>query len=139
MTQMRVDIAARAAVNTALNCYGSIPDQIETPAFVVGPVEDVAYNHTFNTFGKRTAIYRFACRVYVGRVDMEDGISNLDPYIDADGATSIHYLLDDQQGEAVSNTSGSEWTNVRECREVGVYDFGGVQYLGAEFLVEVLQ
>ena len=138
VAQMRTDLAARAAVNTALNCYEQPPDMIETPAFVVGPLDTITY-HTegMGTFGKPVTRFTFLCRVYVGRVDMEEAVIALDPYLDPRDTGSIPYLLDDKQGASVSDTAGTDWTNVREARDVGAYDFGGVEYIGAELVVEM--
>lgn len=132
---MRVDLAARAAVNTAVTTYPRITDQIEVPAFVVGPLQRILYNHEF---GKGKAVYEFACRVYVSRVDTDEAMVALDPYLYNTGSASIKALLDNPAGHTVSNTCGAQWTNVVESTGEGVYSFNGVDYLGAEFTVRML-
>ena len=129
--QMRTDLATRADAISGLSVYDKIPEGIEVPAFVVGPVESIVYNLTAGPTG---ALWVYLCRVYAARADSHEAQLDLGLYYAPTGTKSIKVAL---ETEATSNTSSSHWTNVREAREPGVYSFGGVEYYGVEFVVEM--
>jgi len=131
VAQCRVDLAARADVISGLKCYDKIPETIDPPSFVVGPLDSMTYNLTAGPTG---AIWVFLCRLYAARADSWEAQILLDSFVAPTGASSIKAAL---EVEATSNTSSSHWTNVREARGFAVYSFGGVDYLGCEFVVEM--
>lgn len=132
LTQQRTDLTNRAAAISGLIAYDHPTDSIEVPCFVVGPLDSTEYNHTF---GKTKTMYRWSCRLYVSRVDMDEAMDALGSYLSVAGATSIVAALENR---GTYNTASMDWTNVPECRDIAAYAIGGVDYWGAEIVVEVV-
>lgn len=128
VAQLRTDLAARAATLT-VEAYANPPDSIDVPAVVVGPLTRVVYNWTA---GPTSSLYEFPVRVYAARADAIEGVAAAEAFI---VPSSLKAALENQ---ATSNTGSAQWTNVRECSGVAVYDFAGVNYVGAEFAVEMV-
>lgn len=76
----------------------------------------------------------FAVRVYVGRADDRTAVAALDPYLAPTGTQSIRAAID------ADDTLGAVVDAARlvECRNVGVYEIGGVMLLGAELVVDIV-
>ena len=132
LAQLRTDLKTRADAIAGLSCYDEIPAAIEVPAFVVGPLESLVYNQTAGPTG---GLFVFVCRVYAARAEGDEAQLLLDTYCAPTGAKSIKVALEDT---GVSNTGSSHWTNVREARNFGQYAFAGIEYLGVEFVVEMV-
>jgi len=132
LTQVRGDIATRLSKIPGLNVWPEIEDQIEAPAAVVGMPEDFEYNHTFGPNGVE---YSIPVRLYATRIDSGEAQRSLDIYIAPTGDHSVKRAIEDS-----TVTIDSDWhiVNVPGGGEFGVYQVGGVDYLGVEIVVEVL-
>ena len=89
--QMRTDLAARANAITGLEVYDKVPDTIEVPAFVVGPIESIEYNLTAGPTG---AIWIYLCRLYAARADAHEAQLTLGLYYAPTGTQSIKVALE---------------------------------------------
>ncbi len=131
MTEIRTDLATRAAVDTTLQTYDRAPSTIITPCFYVGLPEEVDYVHTYGPTGSTLT---FKCTVVVASVESDQAITQLDLYIDPQrGSKAMKVLLENL---TVSNTAGMGWTEVVSAEFV-VVTFGTVDYMAVEFEVRV--
>ena len=132
MAQIRTDLAARAAVDTTLNTYPTIPETVESPAFYVGLQQGISYE---SSYGPTGAVITFACVLVVSAVDADEAVTLLDLYVDPTrGSKAMKVLLEDQ---SVSNTGSIAWIVVKSSSEPGTVSFDNTEYLAVEFLAEV--
>jgi hypothetical protein len=128
---IRDGLKTRLATITGLYTHDTIPDAVNPPAAIVGMPTTIAYDFTFRA---ATTRFVFPVRVLVGRAAEAEAQDKLDGYLSADGATSIRAAVDgDGTLGGVANTS-----RVVEARDLGAYEVGATQYLGAEVMVEVV-
>lgn len=128
---IRDGIATRLATIGGLNVYGDVPDSMMVPAAVVGMPTSVVYDFTFRTAVSRITI---PLRIYAGPVLEGEAQALLDGYVSADGASSVRAAIDgDSRLGNVAQTS-----RLVSAQAYGVYEVGGVSYLGVEFTMEVV-
>ena len=104
---------------------------IEPPTAIVGVMERINYDSTLQRGSDKYEIPLF---VYVSRVDAQDSQETLDGYLQSSGSSSIKAQVESDttlNGEAQS-------VRVVEARDYGVYNINNIEYLGVEFLVEVI-
>jgi hypothetical protein len=129
IAQVREALAAAVEV-TGLECKAHPKDLINPPvAHIMRP----AFDPRVVFSGARQRLL-FKIRVYVKRAAEAGGDELLDEYCDVTGQRSVY--------AAVQN--GDNWPDdlihyaeVQLIGETGIYETGGVQYLGAEIDVEV--
>lgn len=130
-SSIRDGIKTRLATISSLITYDTVPDDVITPAAIVGVPESVRYDFAMRS---AVAVFRIPVRVLTGRVVEDAAQDVLDGYLAADGAGSIRAAIDaDATLGAVAQT-----TRVQEVRGYGVYEVAGVPYLGAEWVLEVI-
>lgn len=126
--------AVREELGTAL---GSIPDLqvfvwepagITPPTAVVGWPARIDYDAAFERGADRADWDVF---VFVGRADVRGASENLAPYISGAGAFSVK--------EALENYTPKFYDSLRvKSVEIDGYIYGGVTYLGAQFVVDII-
>lgn len=107
-----------------------VPEQPNPPIAVIMPPSIV-----FDTaFSRGSDEYRFTVLVIVGRVDDRSAQANLDAYCDPTGSLSIKTAI-----EADKTLAGAAYSlRVQEMRNYQALNVGEVQYLGAEFVVQII-
>jgi len=131
LTNIRNEIGNNLSNITSLSVYKYIPDMIEPPTAIVGVMERINYDSTLQRGSDKYEIPLF---VYVSRVDAQDSQETLDGYLQSSGSSSIKAQVESDttlNGEAQS-------VRVVEARDYGVYNINNIEYLGVEFLVEVI-
>ncbi|MET8147622.1 hypothetical protein ACIBSW_06815 [Actinoplanes sp. NPDC049668] len=118
----------------ALNAHGFARDEIDPPTFEVGEVE-IGDDETFDDdFGSALESPQYTCRLYVSRASDGDlAHPLLRRFLRPSGPGSVKAAL-----EADRTLGGLVDALVVAKRfGYGVYDVGGVDYLGARFTVRV--
>lgn len=130
VSNLRAGLMGRLATITGLRTHSTIPDQVNPPCAVVGFPESVEFDTTFARGADR---FVFPIRVLAGKVSERSAQDRLDTYVAGSGTGSIKAAIEDEPtlGE-VAHTS-----RVQSASGYGVYEVGGVSYLGVEFRVEV--
>lgn len=77
--------------------------------------------------------FSFIVRVFVGNADLEDSTDLLDPFLAPSGSTVRGIINDDPTLDGAVDTA-----RVMEIRNFGTYGVGGVNLLGAEFVVDIV-
>ena len=131
VTAIREAIATQLQLITALNVYSKIADSVMVPAVYVGQPEVVNYDQTFRASNFR---FQIPVKVVTGNVQEDQAQELLDTFVSYEGANSVPLAigLDFSLGGSVQSS------RVVEARNYGVYEIGGVSYLGVEFLIEVI-
>lgn len=131
LNDIRAGLCTALGVIDTLRAHATIPDSIAPPAAIVGGPELVQFDHTF---GRTSDRYTIAVRVYVGKASDRNAQEKLDAYIAGSGADSVKQAL-----ETDPTLNGAcQSLRVTQVRGYGVYPIGGVEYLGAEFVIDVI-
>ena len=131
MSDLRTGLATNLGTITGLRAYAYVPDDPKPPIAYVIPG-----GVTFDTaMGRGADTYDFTVKVIVGRWNERTAQSTLDGYCDPSSTTSIKRAIEsDRQlgGEAFD----LRVTALRNYGPIVLDD--GVQYLSAEFAVQVI-
>jgi hypothetical protein len=131
LTSIRDGLKTALQSVTGLRAFDTIPDAIAPPAAIVGGPERIQWDLTFRRASDR---YTIPVRIYVGRASERTAQDKLDGYLAGEGSGSIKEAI-----EADPTLGGAvETVRVTEARGYGIYPIGGVDYLGVEFLVDVI-
>jgi hypothetical protein len=122
-------VGARLATIPGLRVFTHVPDVLAPPAAIVQLPRSVQFDLTA---GRGADTYNLGVLVVVGKVSDRASTANLAQYLDAEGPTSIKEALDGDLGGVVDSARVESYENV------GSYPFAGVEYLGAEFQLEVV-
>lgn len=125
------EIAAKVSAVDGVVAYGWDAERIATtPAVLVGLPERVGYRTTYSRRGKKITL---TLVVLVGKANARAAHKKLLAFMENSGDRSVFRLVD------------SEFTDYTTCDEVTVVDAepdywinAGVQYLGAEFTLDVI-
>lgn len=130
LSAIRAGLTANLQSIEGLRTHDTIPDQINVPAAVVG-MPKVEFDVTMVRGADKITV---PVRVYASRADERSGQDLLDEYLDTNGATSVKTAIesDPQLGGAAHTL------RVTTADGYGVYAIAGVDYLGVEFIVEVI-
>ena len=130
VSDLRTGLANRLATITGLRSHDQVPDSLTPPSGVVGPPSKVEYD---KTFGRGADKYVFPVRVLAQKTDGRAAQTALDAYLSSSGATSVKAAI---EGDC---TLGGKAHDLRvvSCQSYGSYQVGGVDYIGAEWTVEV--
>jgi hypothetical protein len=128
---VRVGLKNQLALITSLTAYDTIPDSIMVPCAVVGMPSTIAYDFAFRSAVIKASI---PVRVYAAQVLENEAQNLLDGFVATEGASSVRSAIDlDPTLGGVAHSA-----RVTQAQAYGVYEMAGVQYLGVEFLVEVV-
>ncbi len=122
-------VAARLDTITGLRVFDHVPSALEPPAAVVQLPKDIDFDLTA---GRGGDTYNLVVLLLAAKADARAAHLNLAKYLDAAGPTSIKETLDGDLGGAVDTA------RVTRVSNVGAYTFAGVDYIGAEFDIEVV-
>ena len=131
LTNIRNEIGNNLANITSLSVFKFVPDSIEPPTAVVGVMDTITYDDTMARGSDR---YSVPVYLYVSRVDAQDSQETLDGYLVSSGASSVKAQIESDttlNGEAQS-------VRVVSAGNYGVYEINNINYLGVEFIVEVI-
>jgi hypothetical protein len=131
VTAIREAIANQLKLITSLNVYAKVADSVIPPAAYVGQPEIVEYDQTFRATNLR---FQIPVKIVTGSVQEDAAQDLLDSYVAYEGASSVPLAI-----ALDASLSGTVQTSrVVSARNYGVYEIGGVPYLGVEFLIEVI-
>jgi len=127
---IRTGLKNRLATITGLNVYDKAPGTVTVPAAFPIPVPPIEYDETESS---DVTDYRLQIKLLVQLSTATYAQEDLDPYLSPSGAMSIRGAINGD------GTLGgfADWTRVSRCSKYGLVEHGGVQYIGAEFDVEV--
>ncbi|MCE7008732.1 hypothetical protein LWC34_38865 [Kibdelosporangium philippinense] len=103
------------------------PDKISPPTFLLDLPEAVDYD---GTYGRGMDSLRLTALVLVGRAENRASVRNLLPYVDGSGRQSVKALLESGMYSAMDTVHVSQ-------AELAVYKFAAIDYLGAEFTINI--
>jgi hypothetical protein len=129
VTSIRDGLATRLASISGLRTSATIPDDPKPPIAIV-----MAPTITYDTsFGRGMDTYSFPVMVIVGRVSERTAQAQLDAVCNPVGAASVKAAIhsDPTLGSSCQNARVTEMTNY------GSVTIGDVEYLSAEFTVQV--
>lgn len=128
---LRDGLKTRLATISGLRAHDTMPEQLNPPAAVVGGPERIEFDSTFARGADR---YLIPIRLFASRADARAGQDLLDGYLAASGPTSVKAAIEgDGTLGGVAHT-----TRVTEARNYGKYTVADVEFLGVEFLVEII-
>ena len=131
LTNIRNEIKNNLANITSLSVFGFVPDSIEPPTAIVGVMDSIDYDASMQRGADR---YEIPVYVYVGRVDAQDSQETLDGFLASTGASSIKAQIESD----TTLNSQAQSVRVTSAGNYGVYNINNIDYLGVEFIVEVI-
>tara|TARA_R100001460_G_scaffold24786_1_gene49768 strand:+ start:8659 stop:9066 length:408 start_codon:yes stop_codon:yes gene_type:complete len=131
LTNIRNEIKNNLANITSLSVFGFVPDSVEPPTAVVGVMDSIDYDASMQRGADR---YEIPVYVYVGRVDAQDSQETLDGFLASSGASSIKAQIESD----TTLNSQAQSVRVTSAGNYGVYNINNIDYLGVEFIVEVI-
>jgi hypothetical protein len=124
-------LETRLATVSGLRTYEYPPDNLSPPAAFVNLPTAI----NFDLAGARAADnYEFIVRVLVAKVSDRAARTKLAGYLNPTGSTSIKSVI--EADNILGGAADSVW--VRSAENVGIFTVGGVEYLGCDFIVEVI-
>lgn len=130
VTSLRAGLAARLATITGLEAHAVFQGQVTAPAAVVD-VELI----NFDASGARMSDdFLFVVTLMVGAQVTPQAQANLDAYLAGSGAASVKAAI---EGDCTLG-GAAQLTRVVGVRKYGLLEYAGVDYCGAEFVVEVM-
>ena len=131
LSSIRSGIATNLENISSLTVFGFVPDSIETPTAVVGVVDTLEYD---STMARGEYTYSIPVFLYVSRVDAQDSQDTLDAFLASSGSSSVKAQVESDI------TLGGQAQSVRvvEADNYGVYTINNIDYLGVEFMIEVI-
>lgn len=131
LTNIRNELKNNLANITSLSVYGYVPDSIEPPTAIIGVMDAIDYDASMQRGADK---YEIPIYLYVSRVDAQDSQETLDGYLASSGASSVK-----AQVESDSSLNGeAQSVRVVSASNYGVYTINNIDYLGVEFIVEVI-
>jgi hypothetical protein len=131
-----VKIAEAAGAVEGLNTSAYVPDSITEPHFFVAE-HVIDYDRTFG----RTADLEIICRVLISRSDDEASQELLRTYLSTGNAKSIKDAIEAARGgpgqPALDGEADDLW--VRRAERPRWYEHGGVQYVGCDITIKVVE
>jgi hypothetical protein len=131
LTNIRTQIGNNLANITSLSVYNYVPDSVEPPTAVVGVMDRVEYDATMQRGVDR---YEIPVYLYISRVDAQDSQNTLDSYLISSGSNSVKAQIESD----VTLSGEAQSVRVLSASNYGVYNINNIDYLGVEFIIEVL-
>ena len=131
LSSIRAGIATNLENISSLTVFGFVPDSIEPPTAVVGVVDTLEYD---STMARGADTYNIPVFLYVSRIDAQDSQDTLDAFLASSGSSSVKAQVESDI------TLGGQAQSVRvvEADNYGVYTINNIDYLGVEFMIEVI-
>ena len=131
LSSIRSGIATNLGNISSLTVFGFVPDSIEPPTAVVGVVDNIEYD---TSMARGADTYSIPVFLYVSRVDAQDAQDTLDGFLASSGSSSVKTQIEsDVTLGGVANSA-----RVVEADNYGVYTINNIDYLGVEFMIEVI-
>ena len=131
LSSIRSGIATNLGNISSLTVFGFVPDSIEPPTAVVGVVDNIEYD---TSMSRGADTYSIPVFLYVSRVDAQDAQDTLDAFLASSGSSSVKTQIEsDVTLGGVANSA-----RVVEADNYGVYTINNIDYLGVEFMIEVI-
>lgn len=121
-------LGARLLTISGLRVFDYPPDTLPVPAAVVA-YPTVTYD---SVFARGADMLSFEVSVIVGRVEQRSARDALGTFLAGTGATSVKTAIDGNLGGAAHSARVAS-------ADVRTFSFNGIDYLGAVFVVEVIQ
>tara|TARA_R100001440_G_scaffold70521_2_gene92973 strand:- start:862 stop:1269 length:408 start_codon:yes stop_codon:yes gene_type:complete len=131
LTNIRNEIKNNLANISSLTVIGFVPDSIEPPTAVVGVMETIEYDQSLQRGADR---YEIPVYLYVSRVDAQDSQETLDTFLASSGSNSVKAQVESD----TTLNSQAQSVRVISAGGYGVYNINNINYLGVEFIVEVI-
>lgn len=131
LTNIRNEIKNNLSTISSLTVIGFVPDSIEPPTAVIGVMETIEYDQSLQRGADR---YEIPIYLYVSRVDAQDSQETLDGYLASTGANSVKAQVESD----TTLNSQAQSVRVISAGGYGVYNINNINYLGVEFIVEVI-
>ena len=131
LSSIRSGIATNLENISSLTVFGFVPDSIEPPTAVGGAVDTLEYD---STMARGADTYNIPVFLYVSRIDAQDSQDTLDAFLASSGSSSVKAQVESDI------TLGGQAQSVRvvEADNYGVYTINNIDYLGVEFMIEVI-
>ena len=124
-------IATNLATIQGLRVQEQVLDTAPVPVALIGPPSTVAYDEVM---ARGADNYTFSVRVLVARADARSGQVTLGEYLSGSGARSVKAAI-----ESDPTLGGAADTcRVTSATGIGIYPYGDIDYLGADFSLEVI-
>lgn len=131
IANIRAGLKTRLATISGLRCYETVPDQFSPPAAIVGMPTAIQFDFVFGRAADRLT---YPVRLLVAKATDRSAQERLEQYLDGSGSLSVKTAI-----EADPSLGGAaNVTRVLSAQGLGVYDMGGVSYLGCDLTVEVI-
>jgi hypothetical protein len=129
LSTIRTGLQTRLATITGLNAYDRAPGTVTVPAAIVIP-GTIEFDETM---ARGSDLYTFRVRLLVQRATETYAQEDLDAYLAGSGASSVKAAI---EGD-ISLGGVADWTRVTGVPAYGDVTHAGIDYLGADFNVEV--
>lgn len=126
---VRSALASRVNSGTSLRCTAYVPDQINPPSAFI-EVDGVNYRYDYSPSGVMVAL---SIVVLLSSADSQRSQVAIDDYLSSDGSESMFAAIEADPDLGVTGVD----TVVTSAASAGMYELGGVQYVGVKFAVEV--
>jgi len=131
LASVRAGLKTRLATISGLRCYETIPDNFAAPAAIVGMPSSIVFDYVAARAADRMT---YPIRLLVAKATDRSAQERLEQYLDGSGALSVKAAI---EGDTTLG-GAANLTRVLSAQGLGVYDMGGVSYLGCDFTVEVI-
>jgi hypothetical protein len=129
VSEIRTALKTRLASNPKFQVYATVPGQINPPAGVIrrrsGPRP--------STLGATNHDYTFTVTVLTSLADDKSAQLKLDEFLSGDGAASVMEAID----EDPTLNGVVDYAQVSDIEEDRVVEVAGVNYIGADVVIEV--
>jgi predicted nucleic acid-binding Zn-ribbon protein len=131
LTNIRTEIANNLGAISSLTVFRFVPDFVEPPTAVIGVFESIEYDTAMQRGADK---YEIPVYLYVGRVDAQDSQDTLDAFCASTGSDSVKAQIESD----TSLNGQAQSVRVTSAGNYGVYNINNIDYLGVEFIVEVI-
>ena len=131
LTNIRTEIANNLGAISSLTVFRFVPDFVEPPTAVIGVFESIEYDTAMQRGADK---YEIPVYLYVGRVDAQDSQDTLDGFCASTGSDSVKAQIESD----TSLNGQAQSVRVTSAGNYGVYNINNIDYLGVEFIVEVI-
>ena len=131
LSSIRSGIATNLENISSLTVFGFVPDSIEPPTAVVGVVDTLEYD---STMARGADTYNIPVFLYVSRIDAQDSQDTLDAFLASSGSSSVKAQVESD----ITLGGQAQSVRVAEADNYGVYTINNIDYLGVEFMIEVI-
>lgn len=129
-----VNLATLPELRRSAHAY--VPDSISAPCAIVDSPESYTFD---TTFGRGSDEATIPVLLLVGRVDVAGAHQQLDRWASGKGEGTVKAAIErDRGGEDGALGGACDDCRVTQARGYGRYSFAGNEYLGVEFVVQVV-